>query len=78
MDKSRFVALLPCISADLTDMIAKRNGLSDQDALQALYASKLYEMLEQEDTQVWYYSTEKLYELFHEEQVSGTITLPDV
>lgn len=35
-------------------------------------------MLEKEETKVWQYSTEKLFELFLEEKNSGNITFPQV
>lgn len=36
---------------------ADRRGISEQEAIHLLYSSKLYALLEQEDTKVWQYST---------------------
>jgi len=43
-----------------------------------LYNSKLYAILEQEETKVWQYSTEMLYSLFEQEEEMGKVEFPDV
>ena len=48
------------------------------DGLRKLYASNLYELMEREETKIWQYSTEKLYELFLEESSTGKISFPQV
>lgn len=78
MDKCKFDAVFPIISSDLVHKIVKELNLSDKDAITLLYSSHLYEMLEKEETKVWQYSTEKLFELFLEEKNSGKITFPQV
>jgi len=52
-------------------------NISDKEALNILYASKLYEKLEQEETKVWHLSVPTLYSLFIEEQETGKITFPE-
>ena len=78
MDKSKFDAVFPIICSALAEKIATELNLSDKDAVTELYSSHLYEMLEQEETKVWQYSTEKLFELFLEERSSGKISFPQV
>lgn len=78
MDKSKFDAVYPIISADLVGKIAAELSLSDKDAITELYSSQLYEIMEQENTKLWQYSTEKLFELFLEERNSGKISFPQV
>ena len=78
MDKSKFDAVYPIISAVLVEKIAAELSLSDKDAITELYSSHLYEMMERENTKLWQYSTEKLFELFLEERNSGKISLPQV
>ena len=78
MDQEQFTAIMPYISADLIAMIAKKENISEEDALFRLYSSKLYAMLEQEDTKVWQYSTDMLYSLFEQEEQTGAISYPDV
>ena len=78
MGQDQFNAMIPVISADVVKMIAEKRGVSEKDAIRLLYASKLYEALEKEETKVWQYSTPMLYSLLEQEWNSGTIRYPDV
>ena len=78
MSQEQFIAMMPYITDDLAAMIAKKQKLSETDAVAKLYDSQLYALLEQENTKVWQYSTDMLYSLFEEEQRTGTIPFPDV
>lgn len=78
MDKSKFDAVFSIISAALVEKIATQLNLSDKEAIIELYSSHLYEMLEQEETKLWQYSTEKLLEMFLEERNNGNIRFPQV
>ena len=40
-----------------------------------LYNSKIYKALEKEDTKMWYYSSFDLFNMFLEEQETGTYTV---
>lgn len=72
-----FQALLQVIVSGLTQMIVEKMNVPDQEALNLLYSSKLYEKLEQEETKVWHLSIPTLYSLFTEEQETGKITFPE-
>lgn len=78
MNSEQFSAILPYISADLAGLIAEKNGFPENEALVALYNSSLYAQLEQEETKLWHYSTQKLYALFDQECKSGHMEFPDV
>ncbi len=78
MGQEQFAAMMPYISADLVAMIANKQDISNEEAITKLYASKLYEALENEETKVWQYSTKMLYSLFEQEEKTGTIQFPDV
>lgn len=78
MGQEQFVAMMPYISADLVGMIVEKQNISNEEAIKKLYASKLYEALEQEETKVWQYSTPMLYSLLEQEERTGTIYFPDV
>ncbi|MDR3284383.1 MAG: hypothetical protein LBS97_04290 [Treponema sp.] len=77
MEKKQFDALLPLIVAAVVQKIIDRQQISQDDAIQKLYQSQLYTLLDDESTKVWYYSAEKLYSLFDEELQSGSLKLPD-
>lgn len=78
MDKSKFNSVFPIICSNLVEKIAVELNLSDKEAVLELYSSHLYEMLEQEETKVWQYSTQKLFELFKEEINTGNIVFPQI
>ena len=78
MGQEQFVLMMSNISASLIAKIAQKQNISDQEALEKLYSSNLYSLLEQEDTKVWQYSTDMLYNLFEQEQQTGRLSFPDV
>lgn len=78
MGHEQFVAIMPYISADLINMIAQKQNITESDALNKLYSSKLYGLLEKEETKVWQYSTDMLYSLFVKEEQTGSLVFPDV
>lgn len=78
MGKEQFAAIMPYISADLIAYISEKQNISEDEAIKKLYASKLYETLENEDTKVWQYSTQMLYSLIEQEEQTGDIVFPDV
>lgn len=78
MGHEQFVAIMPYISADLVNMIAQKKKITEADALNKLYSSKLYGLLEKEETKVWQYSTDMLYSLFVKEEQTGSLVFPDV
>lgn len=78
MGQKQFFAIMPFICADLVGMIAQREQIPENHALSKLYKSKLYSILEREETKLWQYSTEMLYSLFVQEERTGNIEFPDV
>ena len=78
MDHNKFIAITPYIVTELVNMISDKQGISEDDAILKLYSSKLYSLLEQEETKLWQYSTPMLYDLYMQEQTTGKINFPDV
>lgn len=78
MRQEQFVLMMSNISASLIAKIAQKQNISDKEALEKLYSSNLYSLLEQEDTKLWQYSTDMLYNLFEQEQQTGRLSFPDV
>lgn len=77
MDKAKFDAVFPIIAAALADKIAIEGNIPEDKAIEALYTSQLYSALEDEETKVWQYSTEKLYDLYKKEKETGSLELPE-
>jgi len=77
MDKAKFEALLPFIVTALIQKIIERKNISQDEAFSALYGSGLYLVLGDEETKVWHYSAEKLFQLFETEMSTGNLELPE-
>ena len=78
MNQERFAVLMPIICADLLKLIVQKSNVSHKDAFDRLYGSKLYALLENEETKIWHYSTPMLYSLLEQEEQTGNIVFPDV
>ena len=78
MGQELFIAIMPYISTDLVTMIVEKQNISEEKAVAKLYASKLYKVLENEETKLWQYSTQMLFSLFEQEEKTGSIQFPDV
>jgi hypothetical protein len=76
MDKNKFDAIFPIITASLTDKIITHFNLPEDKALLDLYETELYAALENEETKVWQYSVEKLFDLYKNEKQNGILELP--
>jgi len=77
MDKEKFGALLPIFTTDLIQRIIEQKNMMQDDAISLFYNSKLYELLEDEKTKIWHYSTDKLFQLFEQEMTTGNFELPE-
>ena len=78
MNGEQYKALFKLICADLVRMIMVKRNITEDDAATMLYSSKLYTILEQEETKMWYYSTDMLYSLFEHEQKNEQLIFPDI
>lgn len=78
MNEDRFTAIMPYIVTDLISMIMEKMKLSADEAINKLYSSELYALLEDEETKVWHYSTDMLFVLFEQELSTGKIEFPDI
>ena len=77
MNKEKFEALLPLIVTALIQKIIEQKKTSQHEAFSQFYNSRLYFLLDDEQTKVWHYSVEKLFLLFEEEMNTGKIELPE-
>ena len=78
MSQEQFTALMPYIISDLVSLIAENDQISENVAMEKLYNSQLYKLLEQEDLKLWQYSSHMLYSLYQQEQKTGNILFPEV
>ena len=78
MDKEKYEALLPIFITDLVKKIIEQKNISQDEAISLLYNSNLYNFLEDEQSKIWHYSGEKLFQLFEEEIHNGKFNFPEV
>ena len=77
MDQKTFEAILTLLVPQVIDLIVKNYGIDEISATKAFYESKLYSVLEEEDTKVWHFSPLTLFCLFDEEKRTGKFTFPE-
>lgn len=77
MEQKKFESMLFLIVRQITGLIARNYGMDEVTAVKAFYDSKVYSLLEQEDTKLWHLSPLTLFNMFDEERKTGTITFPE-
>ena len=77
MSNNEFEDLLYTITANVVDLIMKKTGWNEDVALDRFVRSKIYSLLEREETKVWHYSATMIAQLFEDER-SGNFVLPEV
>jgi len=78
MNKKKFNSVLNIFISDLIKKIIEEKAVTEEEAIDYLYTSKLYKLLEDEQTKVWQYSTPLLYDLLKTEKEQGVLTLPQI
>lgn len=77
MNSQEFEDLLYIITASTVDKIMQKTGWSEDEALRRFMNSKIYSLLEREETKVWHLSATMLAQLFEDER-AGHMVLPEV
>lgn len=78
MNKKKFNSVFSIFISDLIKKIIEEKAVTEEEAIDYLYTSKLYKLLEDEQTKVWQYSTPLLYDLLKTEKEQGVLTLPQI
>ena len=77
MEQKKFEAMLVLIVPKVIGLITANCEMDEVEATRAFYESKVYSLLEQEDTKMWHLSPLMLFNMFEEEQKTGNITFPE-
>ncbi len=77
MEQKKFEGLLILIVPQVVGLIVKNCGLDEMTATTLFYKSRVYALLEQEDTKLWHYSPLTLFNMYNEERETGNITFPE-
>ncbi len=73
---SEFESILPFKVEGVVEQLIKGHKMSLEDALEYLYSSQLYALLEREETKMWHYSSQMLLHLLEDEKKTGELVLP--
>jgi hypothetical protein len=77
MTQDAFTSLLAIKMAGLVECAAASEKMSFMEAMRKVYGSKLYHLLEQEETKLWHHSPRALYDAQASESRTGFPELPD-
>lgn len=77
MEKKKFEAILILIVPKVINLITENYSYNEVTAFKEFYASKVYSVLEQEDTKLWHFSVLTLFNMFDEEKRTGNFTFPE-
>ena len=72
---NKFNMILTIEIQNLTTSIKNYYNISYEESMNELYNSKLYKLLENEDTKMWYFSNYDLFKMFKEEKETGKFSV---
>lgn len=77
MEQKKFEAMLVLIVPRVIDFIVKDYELDEVTASKAFYESRVYSLLEEEETKLWQLSPLTLFNMYREEKETGEISFPE-
>ncbi len=77
MSDEKFFAMLILLVPSVVELIVKETGLSEAEATERFYASKVYALLEDESTKAWHFSPLTIFNMFDNEQKIGSFIIPE-
>jgi predicted nucleotidyltransferase len=76
MNEKKFESMLIFLVPEVISIIVDKHKITETEATQMFYISKVYELLEDEKTKLWHFSPLTLYNMFDQEQKTGEISFP--
>ena len=77
MDNKKYESLLILIIPAVVKLIVENYSWDEITASDKFYNSKVFECLEREDTKLWHLSPLTLFNMFDEEQKTGSFVFPE-
>ena len=77
MDKNKYESMLILIVPAVVKLIIDNYSWDEITASNKFYESKVFECLEREDTKLWHLSPLTLFNMFDEEQKTGSFIFPE-
>ena len=65
------------IVPQIIDIIIQNEKIKEEDALNAFYQSKTYNLLENEESKLWHLSPLAIYSIYKQEKETGELDLPE-
>lgn len=77
MNDKSFTAVLGIIVPEVVHCIAESYSCDEVTATEEFYASKVYALLEQEETKLWHFNPLTLFNMYDEERNTGGFSFPE-
>ena len=77
MNKKKYESMLILIVPAVVKLITENYSWDEITASNKFYESKVFECLEREDTKLWHLSPLTLFNMFDEEQKTGSFIFPE-
>ena len=77
MEQKKFEAMLVLIVPQIIGLIVQKHGIDEVTASRKFYESKVYSLLEEEETKLWHFSPLTLFHMYDEEVNTDNITFPE-
>ena len=77
MNDKSLTAVLGIIVPEIVHRIAESYSCDEVAATEEFYASKVYALLEQEETKLWHFSPLTLFNMYDEERNTGSFSFPE-
>lgn len=77
MEAQKFSVVMGIIVPQIINLITENYSYDEMTASNEFYNSKVYALLEQEETKLWHFSPLTLFNMFDEEKKTGSFELPE-
>ena len=77
MGEEKFGPVMGVLVEQIVHLITENYAYDEMIASNEFYNSKVYALLEQEDTKLWHFSPLTLFNMFDEEKKTGSFELPE-
>lgn len=77
MADKKFEAILILLVPQVVQLICENYLLDEMVASREFYESRVYSLLEQEDTKLWHFSPLTLFNMYDEEKKTGNFVIPE-
>ena len=77
MADKKFEATLTLLVPQVINLICENYPLDEMAASREFYESKVYSLLEQEETKLWHFIPLTLFNMFYDEKATGDFRMPE-